>query len=736
MANYNVDIAIALKNSNKLMQLRKELKLATENQIRFNKAAKEANGIAVVTFNKLNKVLSRARSNLDKAALGTASFRRSAKALVNVEKEHNKQLIEKEKLLNKLRIQADPNFIVREQRKLQIQENIRQLRTRKFGNVNPSRPADITFGQVGGKIGPAQLIDNRQGGFLAFSKAADEISKGVKANVKQTTKTASLLAQQSARAAFTDMEFGVAGGQIGPATPLTRAERFGFGKRGQGGGGLFAFPGGKRARIKGGIGSALIGGGFPALFGAGGISSLFGAVAGGAGGALAPGGGFAASIAATAIAAQIEKVIQFRKALNKLNEEMVLMGVSSNFSRRQIKELAKEFEITNDEAIKLASEFKTFGADFAKRQFAAFGQNAKLIFDNLSGLRDTESVLGKINNLSEQISETKRREILQTLATEGSLKAQIKLQNVLLQKDKQSFINEKMKTFTPIGSRGAMGSTRTLSEKELLTIEKQRIERIKELGLEFDKNHERAIRDIETQIKLNEQLQFISEFQAPTDQLREMLNPMRQILDLSVSIRDGFEESFKGIIKGTMTVQEAFRNMLDRIADHFLDTAARMAATKLQEGFLGLFSNMFNFSQSPLPKNPVQLGSLPKSSGLNLPTNSKSIISPLNKSPSNTTIPSKFPKFPGFRADGGPVRRGNSFIVGERGPELFSPGVSGMITPNEMLGGGSTNIVVNVDASGSSVEGDEQQGRELGLLISAAVQSEIIQQQRPGGLLA
>ena len=31
-----------------------------------------------------------------------------------------------------------------------------------------------------------------------------------------------------------------------------------------------------------------------------------------------------------------------------------------------------------------------------------------------------------------------------------------------------------------------------------------------------------------------------------------------------------------------------------------------------------------------------------------------------------------------------------------------------MITPNNQLGG-STNVVVNVDASGSSVEGDEQQ---------------------------
>ena len=87
------------------------------------------------------------------------------------------------------------------------------------------------------------------------------------------------------------------------------------------------------------------------------------------------------------------------------------------------------------------------------------------------------------------------------------------------------------------------------------------------------------------------------------------------------------------------------------------------------------------------------------------------------------------------RADGGPVMRGSSYIVGERGPELFSPGVSGMITPNHALGG-STNIVVNVDASGSSVEGDEQKSRELGRMISAAIQSELINEKRPGGLLA
>ncbi len=92
-----------------------------------------------------------------------------------------------------------------------------------------------------------------------------------------------------------------------------------------------------------------------------------------------------------------------------------------------------------------------------------------------------------------------------------------------------------------------------------------------------------------------------------------------------------------------------------------------------------------------------------------------------------------FGKF--FRANGGPVSAGKSYVVGERGPELFTPNAGGRITSNENLNAGSTNIAINVDASGSSVEGDEQKGRELGQMLSAAIQSELIKQRRPGGLL-
>jgi hypothetical protein len=89
------------------------------------------------------------------------------------------------------------------------------------------------------------------------------------------------------------------------------------------------------------------------------------------------------------------------------------------------------------------------------------------------------------------------------------------------------------------------------------------------------------------------------------------------------------------------------------------------------------------------------------------------------------------------KAAGGPVTGNTPYMVGERGPELFVPGSSGKIVPNNALGsgGGSANIVVNVDASGSSVQGNEQEGRQLGQLIAAAIQQELIKQKRPGGLL-
>ena len=90
---------------------------------------------------------------------------------------------------------------------------------------------------------------------------------------------------------------------------------------------------------------------------------------------------------------------------------------------------------------------------------------------------------------------------------------------------------------------------------------------------------------------------------------------------------------------------------------------------------------------------------------------------------------------------GGPVSAGGAYVVGERGPELLQMGSKGgNIVPNSQLGGGGdsvTNMVtVNVDASGSAVQGSTTDAQQLGQVIGQAVQAQLIKEKRAGGLLA
>ena len=64
-----------------------------------------------------------------------------------------------------------------------------------------------------------------------------------------------------------------------------------------------------------------------------------------------------------------------------------------------------------------------------------------------------------------------------------------------------------------------------------------------------------------------------------------------------------------------------------------------------------------------------------------------------------------------------------------------------MVTANDKIslgdGGGITNVItVNVDANSSIVTGNNADANQLGNQIAIAIQSELINQKRAGGLLA
>lgn len=199
-------------------------------------------------------------------------------------------------------------------------------------------------------------------------------------------------------------------------------------------------------------------------------------------------------------------------------------------------------------------------------------------------------------------------------------------------------------------------------------------------------------------------------------ELNDLTDPVNQVIAGAEAIGSAFSASFKGVMSGAMSAQEALASFFQSVADHFLDMAAQMIAKWIQLTILNSVLRLF----------PGGSGGASSSGmfGAGAPTEAFA----------GGGIFSGAGPYQ-FRANGGPVTSGSPYIVGERGPELFVPGRSGTIIPNESMGGGSTNVVVNVDASGSKVEGNDQQGNQLGRVIAAAVQQELIKQKRPGGLL-
>ena len=519
------------------------------------------------------------------------------------------------------------------------------------------------------------------------------------------------------------------------------------------------------------IKSAGIGGGFPLLFGGG----IPGAIAGGLGGAIgearSPGGGFAGSIVATAVVRMMTDftngITEVGKAMNESSKEFDrVQNILGKDGANKISAFATQTELLT----------KTFGDFFLNVQSGVAGLlNMGGVLNGLIAMMQRDVARRQAARSDEFKRRTKglkgqggqgikRRKIL---AEETDREFELNVQNFanqqaeigeqLLNKELQGLErkleleaadNHKMaeaiglrhKQVDIIDSLVAAGAVLSEQDKERigdLLRENQLLEDKKDLELflkenakemrsledEDQKNYDDAIKkldklkessnsvtkNLEDQNKLNLIKLSGSEYEialaektlgydkeklatfdeeafkiAYNNKLRiDGLIKQKQITeDIKNIMAQDMGNAIKGLITGTQSLNDSLRNVLNNMANAFLN--------------LGIFGNIAGtFTRGA---SGGLLGAI-------------------------------------FRAEGGPVKGGKSYIVGERGPEMFSPGVSGMITPNHALGG-STNVIVNVDASGSSVEGDEQQGRELGRLISVAVQSELVQQKRPGGLLA
>jgi tape measure domain-containing protein len=90
--------------------------------------------------------------------------------------------------------------------------------------------------------------------------------------------------------------------------------------------------------------------------------------------------------------------------------------------------------------------------------------------------------------------------------------------------------------------------------------------------------------------------------------------------------------------------------------------------------------------------------------------------------------------FGGGRASGGSVAGGKSYIVGERGPEIFSPGRSGSIAPNGAMGGVNVGTInIQVENTGDQLNPAAQ--KRLAGQVQGIVLSTLANERRSGGIL-
>jgi len=180
--------------------------------------------------------------------------------------------------------------------------------------------------------------------------------------------------------------------------------------------------------------------------------------------------------------------------------------------------------------------------------------------------------------------------------------------------------------------------------------------------------------------------------------------------EIGAAIQTSLKDNLRDAITGAQSFGEAMTNVLNKIRDKIIDAQL--------DKLLGNFGDDFTSGATSTGGGGGGIGGV-------IGSVAGSILGPIG------TIAGGL--LGGLFADGGRPPVNKISVVGEKGPELFVPKTAGTIIPNHAIG--SSNIVVNVDASGSNVQGSGQQAKALGQAIGAAVQAEIVKQKMPGGLL-
>lgn len=214
------------------------------------------------------------------------------------------------------------------------------------------------------------------------------------------------------------------------------------------------------------------------------------------------------------------------------------------------------------------------------------------------------------------------------------------------------------------------------------------IPKISEFADELGQNLKPVMEDVSVFVKdtlvpaFQAMWEFISKYLLPT--LQSVLVPVVKALFAAFSqvantIKDN-EDKLKPLFTLFKGVAAFSRDVLAPVLGTVLATALKAVGTVLS-GLISGFASLVGFIDSVV-------------SGI------QNIINLVKNNPIVKGISGVIDSvFGGGRAAGGPVSAGTTYLVGEKGPELFKPSTSGTIVPNNAMGGSGTTINLTVNGA-------------------------------------
>lgn len=221
-----------------------------------------------------------------------------------------------------------------------------------------------------------------------------------------------------------------------------------------------------------------------------------------------------------------------------------------------------------------------------------------------------------------------------------------------------------------------------------------------------------------------------------------------QLIGLADGLANSFSNAFSSLVFSAQSARETLAQLFGDIAKSFQNMVIQMITDYLKLQIMTFFQNLF------APSLPGIGGNYFGSGASSTFTNPSFAAGNIGSSLSTQTGLANPLQYAGVKFAMGGIMTGNGplklrryaaggiasgaqlamFGEGSR-PEAYVPLPDGRTIPVTMKNGGGTSVVVNVDASGSSVQGNQPDAAALGRVVGAAVQAELIKQKRPGGLL-